>query len=251
MGLPDLGSSPPGHGVGTKRPTAAARTLVAAGGAYSKPVSTEAERAAGPVVEQFAAPAGRVLGYLAAGAGLVLTVGSALSDFATNRGLMLFGVATACLAWVVLIRPVVLAHERGVVLRNMARDVFVPWSCIERTRALQTLQVVTPQATYHGLGVSRSARSMMKEARRRSAAPPVFGMGGGIFGRGYTPRDDQLRAAQHGGGSYQSYVESRLLDLSTARAGATKGQRPLISWALLPVGALLLAAACGVLILLL
>lgn len=243
-------SAASGHGVETKQEAAVASPLGTARDAYSEPVANGAERAAGPVVEPFAAPAGRVLGYIAAAAGLLLALGSAFTDFGTNRGLFLFGVATACIAWVVMIRPAVAAHEHGVLLRNMARDVFVPWSSIERTRSMQTLQVVTPEATYHGLGVSRSARSMMKEARRGSGATPVFGAGGAFFGRGYTPRDSHLVAAQQrGSGSYQSYVESRLQDLATQRSKATAQQKPLVAWAVLPIIALLATVACVVLIL--
>jgi Bacterial PH domain len=157
-----------------------------------------------------------------------------------NRVLLCFSVAVACIAWVVMIRPAVSAREHGVLLQNMTRDVFVPWSSIERTRAMQTLQVVTAGATYHGLGVTRSARSLLKEVRRGPAATSAFG-GRAVFGDGFSPREPPLHQS---GGSYQSYVEARLQDLAATRAGATAGLRPTVSWATMPVGAMLVAAIC-------
>jgi hypothetical protein len=203
-------------------------------------VANEAERAAGPVVEPFAGSAGRILGYVAAAVGLLLAVACAVSGVQANRVLLCFSVAVACIAWVVMIRPAVSAREHGVLLQNMTRDVFVPWSSIERTRAMQTLQVVTAGATYHGLGVTRSARSLLKEVRRGPAATSAFG-GRAVFGDGFSPREPPLHQS---GGSYQSYVEARLQDLAATRAGATAGLRPTVSWATMPVGAMLVAAIC-------
>jgi Bacterial PH domain len=214
---------------------------LAAGAAYSEPVANQAERAAGPVLEPFAGSSGRYLGYVAAAVGLVLVVLSMLGGVGDNRVLLCFGLVIACVAWVVMIRPTVSAREHGVLLRNMTRDVFVPWSSVERARALQTLRVVTPGATYHGLGVTRSARSMLKEVRGASRATPVFG--GARFDSGPPARNQPLHQT---GGSYHSYVEARLQDLATVRAQSTAGMRPVVSWALLPVIAVVVTAVCVV-----
>jgi Bacterial PH domain len=217
--------------------------------AYSEPMANEAEQAAGPEVERFAPPAGRLLGYVAVVVGLVLAVGSALAGVTTNRGVMCFGIAVVCVAWVVLIRPVVAAHEHGVLLRNMARDVFVPWSGIQRARVLQTLQLVTSESTYHGLGVTRSARSMLKDSRRGAAAAPTIGLGSGVFGRGYTPRDAELTAvAKDSGISYQSYVESRLQALVAQHGGGARSERATVSWVPLPIVALAVTVLCVIVI---
>lgn len=224
---------------------------------YSEPVANEGARAAGPVVESFAPLSGRVLGYLAVAAGLLLVVGSLLSDPAANRGLIFFGVAMGLVAWVVLIRPLVVAHQNGVLLRNMVRDTFVPWGCVERTRVLQTLHVVTPEKVYHGLGVSRSARSVAKESRRGHAppSPGFFGVGSsGIFGRSFPAETESLHVQHSVGGTYQAYVESRLQDFVAAktRTGASTAQaasdEPVTSLAALPLAALGLAACCAALI---
>ncbi len=224
---------------------------------YSDPVANQVAGGAGRVVESFAPLSGRVLGYVAVGAGVVLVVGSLLSDPAANQGLVFFGVAMCLVAWVVLIRPLVVAHENGVLLRNMVRDTFVPWVCIERTRVLQTLHVVTPTKVYHGLGVSRSARSVAKESRRGQApaSPGFFGIGGsGIFGRSY-PAEAESSTARHAvGGTYQAYVESRLENLAAGKAKPAAGTAeaaadgPVTSLAALPLAALGLAACCAALI---
>lgn len=212
-------------------------------------MANEAEHAAGAEVEKFAPPAGRILGYVAVVGGLILAVGSLLSGVQTNRSGLAFGIAMAAVAWVVLVRPVVAAHERGVLLRNMARDVFVPWSSIQRVRVMQTLQVVTAESTYHGLGISRSARSMLKDRRRAAAAAPVIGLGSGVFGRSYLPRDQELvTAAKLSGVNYQSYVESRLQDLVTQPGSGAGSERAVVSWAPLPLIALAVATLCVVLI---
>lgn len=172
-----------------------------------------------------------------------------LSDPTANRGLALFSVAMSLIAWVVLIRPRVVAHANGVLLRNIVRDTLIPWSCVERVKVLQTLQVVTPTQTYHGLGVSRSARSMLRESRGQ-VTPGFFGVGSsGVFGRSYPAEARSTAAQQQVGGTYQAYVESRLRDFAKGKANVAAAQ-PVGSWAVLPLAALVVAAVCGVLIVL-
>lgn len=216
-------------------------------------VANQAGAAAGPVVESFTPLTGRVLGYVAVGAGLLLVAGALLSDPAANRGLVLFGVAICLVAWVVLIRPLVAAHMNGVVLHNMVSDTFIPWSCVEQARVLQTLQVVTSKKVYHGLGVSRSGRSMLRESRPGHATPGFFGVGSsGVFGKNYST-ETQVAAERHAGGTYQAYVESRLQDLATASPNEPStgpSAQPVVSWAALPVAALAAAVLCAVLLIL-
>ncbi len=211
-------------------------------------MANRAVAAAGPVIETFTPLSGRVLGYLAVGAGLLLALAS-VSDPIANQGAILVGVILSLIAWVVLIRPLVVAHTNGVVLRNMVSDTFIPWSSIEKALVLQTLRVVTPTKVYHGLGVSRSARSIVKESRPGHATPGFFGMGGsGALGRSDSPAVDP-----HAGGTYQAYVESRLHDLAAAPPkGSPSGTstQPVVSWAVLPLVAVAVAALCAGLLLL-
>ena len=198
------------------------------------------EQAAGPVVERFASSSGRVLGFVGAGAGLLIAGAVVLSSGAKEWGLLLFGVTMALLAYIVLIRPVVTAHENGVVLRNMLRDTYVPWTCVERARVLQTLNVVTDQNTYQGYGVTRSRRSMAKASRAalRSPASSAY-PGGSVLGGGVRNVDETP-----GGTSYQTYVETRIEDLAGNARNQTSTGQPLVAWAVLPVLGLIVAAGC-------
>ncbi len=206
-------------------------------------VANQAGAAAGPVIETFAPLSGRVLGYVAVGAGLLLALAS-VSDPIANQGTILFGVILCLIAWVVLIRPLVVAHTNGVVLHNMVSDTFIPWSSIEKALVLQTLRVVTPTKVYHGLGVSRSARSIVRESRPGHATPGFFGMGGsGALGRSdsETPRSTRTPAAptrrtsSRGSTSWPQpagRLAERLLDaadgvLGGAAAGGSCGSCPL------------------------
>ncbi len=211
-----------------------------------------AVRNAGPVVEKFASTGGRVLGYISAVLLVVLGVGLLASDARGNYALVLGCAAAVLLGWVTLIRPEAVAHEDGLVLRNMARDVFIPWGQIRRCRVSQTLQVVTDDTQFHGLGVTRSARSMIKGDRGggqlQMPGGSVFGMGGsGRRGDSAIASPVSRRANQEAtGGSYTDYVSSRILDLAR-RAKTPAEARPLVAWDAVAVAALTVAAICVVL----
>ncbi|MBA2699633.1 MAG: PH domain-containing protein [Nocardioidaceae bacterium] len=203
---------------------------------------------AGPLVEKFAATGGRMLGYAAGGSLLVVALGAAISDPVVNRQLALGCVGVALLSWVALVRPMVAVHARGLVLRNMVRDICVPWSLIERCKVNQTLQVVTPDRQFHGLGVSRSARSIIRADKTTSKmqmrTPSFLGIGGA--GGGAQDSTLSRRANQEAsGGSYTDYVASRVLDM--ARRGKKNdeaGAVAVVAWDWLALGALALAVAC-------
>ncbi len=179
-------------------------------------MSSRAEEAAGPVTEKFAASSGRYLGFVAIGMGLVLIGAAAADSLGDHWGLAAFGLALGLLSWAVMVRPAVVAHERGLVMHNVLRDVFVPWSSIERCRALQTLQVATPEGIVHGLGLSRSARSMMQQqVGGRTVLGSMFAS------RGYsTPKiTGRAREEVQSSLSYAEFVESTIL----ARAAEASG----------------------------
>lgn len=212
-----------------------------------------AVRDAGPVVEKFAPTGGRTLGYISVALLAVLAVGLLASDARQNYELVLGCVAAGLVGWVALIRPEAVAHANGLVLRNMVRDAFVPWAQIRRCRVSQTLQVATDEGHFHGLGVTRSARSMIKGDRivgkLQMGGGSIFGMGmAGGHGDSASAYAASRRANQEAtGGSYTDYVSTRILDL--ARRGDTASQaRPLVGWDRVAVAALTAAAACVVLI---
>jgi len=212
-----------------------------------------AARSAGPVVEKFASTGGRALGYVSAILLVVLAVGLLASDAGSSYQLVLGCVAAVLMAWVTLIRPEAVAHADGLVLRNMVRDVFIPWGQVRRCKVTQTLQVATDDELFHGLGVTRSARSVMRADRGVSklqlGGGNMFGMGG-ASGRGGGASTDAAsrRANQEAtGGSYNDYVSSRILDLAQ-RGEKQSAARPLVVWDRIAIAALTAAAICVVLI---
>ncbi len=204
---------------------------------------------AGVVVEKFAPSGGRNLGYVAVGLLLIVAAGSAVSDVIANQELILASVAAALVGWVALIRPVAVAHSQGLLLRNMTRDTFIPWSKVERCAVHQTLQVATPEGMFHGLGVSRSARSLMKSDKTVSSmqmrGTGLLGFGGGgTMGSSTTP---SRRANQEAsGGSYTDYIAQRILDL--AHRGKDVEAEIVVAWDPFPVTALAMAVVCLALI---
>jgi len=176
-----------------------------------------------------------------------------VGDPVEDRRAIYAAVGISLVSWVVVIRPVVSIPANGVLLRNMVRDAFVPWSKIERCRAVQTLQVVTEETRFHGLGVNRSARSMVRQRYGRTSMtfrPPSLmslGLGGAIAG------SSPSTAAPHSGSgdartgiAYEDYVEIRIRDL--ARDAKPDALVPVVAWVWQSAAALGLAAVLLVLL---
>jgi hypothetical protein len=151
---------------------------------------------------------------------------------------------------VVLIRPSVSSNANGVVLRNMLRDTFIPWSKIERCRVVQTLQIATEdQQHFHGVGVSRSARSMVKKSYGRTSLI-LPGMMSGRVGKvpDTAPKapDRPMSQRAQEGVVYQDYVEDKIS--ARARQSAADELEPVVAWSLLPLAALAVAVVSLVLL---
>lgn len=206
-------------------------------GIYSCGVETAAERAAGSVTEKFSASGGRWVGVAAVIMGAVIVVGAAMDSLDDSWRMAALGVALALLAWAVMIRPRIAAHEHGLLMRNVLRDVLVPWGSIERCKALQTFQVATPEGVFHGLGVSRSARSVMRQqVGGRSVLGTMFGQRLGSV----EPSSGYAREEVHTSLSYLDFIEARIASMAQE---STDEPRPVVrSVAVLPVAALVGAA---------
>lgn len=202
-----------------------------------------ATKAAGTEVERFAPPAGRWLGFAVIGIGAVLVVLGLLADTVIGRNIGLVGAAAALVSWVVLVRPVASICQHGVLLRNMARDVYVPASKVERCRVFQTLQVVASGRHFHGLGVTRSARSMVRAQPGPRLGAGFMGVGG--MGAVTTAASDgplhRMANEEQTGSAYHEYVESRIMRM--AGGAGPDDRQPVRSWDALPLGALAMAAA--------
>lgn len=211
-----------------------------------------AVEAAGPQTEKFLVPLGRYFGYLVIGLAVVLSVVAIAGEGTASRGLVAFCVAFALLSWVVLIRPQVAAHRYGLVLQNMLRDTFLPWSCIKSCRVAQTLQIGTRDKVYHGLGVSRSARQYAREMRQSRRQEPI-GPNTGMSRLEFPPSaaldatDVNLANQEHTVRSNFTHTERRIETLVTERSAESAGREPLVVWSPLPVGALVLAGLAVVL----
>ncbi len=199
-------------------------------------VSSTAREAAGAEVERFASPPGRLLGLFIMVAGAVIGVLVVAQQPAEGRGFGFLCTAVVLVAWVVMVRPAVAVHEHGVLLTNMLRDTFVPSSKIERCRSTQTLRIAADGQTYQGLGITRSARSMMKE--NRTARASLFG---GQAGADYLTAH-RFANEEQTGGPYAEYVESRIEQLASDAKPDARG--PVVSWAWPSAAALALALAC-------
>ena len=205
---------------------------------------SEAERAAGPVVERFARGAGQWLGWFGVLVGVV-TVALALVNGLSNWREVLIGAAIAIVSWVVLIRPEASLREHGVFFRNMVRDAFIPASKIEACHTSQTLMVRAEAVVYHCPALSRSARSMMRE--KHGGRANVLGMLGGLGGANAQPPGpteyrfgEELRAAT----TYESYVESRVM--AAARDAPPDDRTAVQSWAWAPLAGVALSVVAVV-----
>jgi hypothetical protein len=209
-------------------------------------VSNPAVDAAGAEVERFTGPGGRLFGWVGVVLAAVLVVYVVVHDPTGDAKGLCVAFCLAALSWVVLIRPMVSTHANGVVLRNMLRDTFVPWSKIERCRVVQTLQIATDEAHFHGLGVGRSSRTMVRREygmtslmMQRGALLPG-GTGGKLLDKP-PPKKADHPAAEHmrEGMAYQDYVETRISD--RARQAKPDGLQPIVSWDLWPIAAVVVA----------
>ncbi|MGI8577608.1 MAG: hypothetical protein ACR2KG_06745 [Nocardioidaceae bacterium] len=235
-------------------------------------MTNNAAEAAGPRIEKFASSSGRILGYVIVVFFAVVAVYSVATGFVNDIPTVLICIAFAALAWVVLIRPEAAAHQNGLLLQNMVRDYYVPWNAISRCRVAQTMQIATADKVYHGLGVTKSARQGLKQERRQKRAmdsvSSSFGMGGrtatrgegafgsrrgggfgvSMFGAKASPPAPEgsvnYAKQEHVGGDYFSYVEQKVDQLAhSSRADAGP---PVVTWAAVPIGALLVAIAAAV-----
>ncbi|HET7174313.1 MAG TPA: PH domain-containing protein [Nocardioidaceae bacterium] len=220
------------------------------------PALNDAVRAAGPQTEAFTTASGRVFGYIVMGCAAVVIIFSLATDPVGSRALEQVALAFALIAWAILVRPKVAAHERGLLMRNLVHDTFVPWDKIKGCRAAQTLQVSTRDAVFNGVGLSKSPRTTLREQRRaaRGGQQPMnlFGLGRQYAMRNQPPLDTprgtfanpvvERARQQQVGGSYFDYVEQRVGGLAD-QAPANPDSVPVVSWSLAPIVALLVAAA--------
>lgn len=209
-------------------------------------MTNAAVEAAGPRTEKFLVPMGRYLGYVVVGAAVLLVVLAITGEGTGSRGLVGFAVSFGVVGWIVLIRPEVTAHRQGLLMRNMLRDIFVPWVAVKGCRVAQTLQISTRDKVYHGLGISKSARAANQERRqmRRQAVGPTTGMSPLQFMTSRTSANRpgvHLAQQEHVIDNNFAHAEQRIETLAVERAAATVDQTPMVVWDWGAIAALVLA----------
>jgi hypothetical protein len=130
------------------------------------------------VIESFAPLGGRILGGLTLVIALLVII-DIIAQWRTLDGLTAGGivVALSALVWVSMVRPAVMAYEEALVIRNLIRDVRIPWALVQSAEIKPILVVNTEQGAYKSVAVAvtRADRKAMWRAkedagRRRDAA---------------------------------------------------------------------------------
>lgn len=137
------------------------------------------------VIESFAPLGGRILGGLTLAIALLVII-DIIAQWRTLDGLTAGGIvlALSALVWIAMIRPAVVAYEEALVIRNLIRDVRIPWALVQSAEIRPILVVNTEQGAYKSVAVAvtRADRKAMWRAkedagRRRdtasAGAPPT------------------------------------------------------------------------------
>lgn len=168
-----------------------------------------------------------VVGLAALGVwiGLLLVGG----DIGDSLDVLAVLVAAALFCWVVFVRPAVHAYEDHLLLRNLLRDIEVPWHLVDSVRVSQTLRVEADDRVWHGVAISRSARTELRA--QRSARQPGGATAVSSSSQVYAPE-------------YTDFIADRIRHLATEHAAVSR-RRPHVTrrWAVaeLVLGVLLSA----------
>lgn len=160
------------------------------------------------LLERFSPSGLRVLGV----AGLVavgLWIGLMLAggDIGESLDVLAVLAAVALFSWVALVRPAVHAYEDHLLLRNLLRDIEVPWHLVGSVRVSQTLRVEADDRVWHGVAISRSARTELRA--QRSARQPGGATAVSSSSQVYAPE-------------YTDFVVDRILYLASEHAEVSR-----------------------------
>ena len=98
-------------------------------------------------------------------------------------------VAVALFAWVVFVRPCIVLTEEAVEIRNLVRDVRIPWRAVDRTESRWNLHVITTGGAGYGSWAI---------TRQRPKTPRVQRMGfGGLTGMSRAERRAPIDTAAY------------------------------------------------------
>ena len=102
---------------------------------------------------------------------------------------VLWPVAVSLFAWAVFVRPCVVLTDQAVLIRNLVRDVRIPWRAVQRTESRWNLQVITTGGAGYGSWAI---------TRQRPKTPRVQRMGfGGLGGMSRAERRQPVDTAAY------------------------------------------------------
>jgi hypothetical protein len=167
------------------------------------------------VVESFAPAGGRVLGALTLAIGVLILV-DVVIEWRTWAGLTTAAivVAVCTFVWLGLVRPCVAAYEDVLVLRNVLRDVRIPWNLVETVEISPVFRLVAGGRVYRSAAVAltgadrralrRAHRGRVESMRDGGAAGPATtsgqapSLGGDVSPSEYTIRRIESMARSYG-----------------------------------------------------
>lgn len=118
-----------------------------------------------------------VIGLIGLGvvvAGLVELVATRSTDGADWVGLRIaLGVEAVAVAWAVCVRPCVVVDSEGVTIRNILRDVRIPWAALTGVEVRWDLVVQTARASYPAWAIAGSPGPSRRRAGRVLVATGV------------------------------------------------------------------------------
>lgn len=79
------------------------------------------------------------------------------------------------LVWVLFVRPAVLIGADGVTIRNVVRDVHIPWAKVTHVDSRWSLKVYVGDRTYTAWAISSQARPKVVRGAMRSMVPGRLG----------------------------------------------------------------------------
>jgi hypothetical protein len=153
--------------------------------------------------------------FIAAAAFLILSL---LRSWAANPSpgflsLLVLGIAVS---WVLFLRPAVVVDREGVTLRNLVRDVFVPWHLLTDVEARWNVRVFAGEKGYSAWAVSKGDRPK----------PAGGGVLGG-FGQSTLARysaEDTAGAPEPGGSKVTSRLVADVIEDTKAEYAAAVAQ---------------------------
>jgi Bacterial PH domain len=138
-------------------------------------------------------------------------------------------VAVVLLAFVIGLRPAVVADARRVLLRNPLRNVSVPWGAVTAIDATDALRIHAGVSVFRSWSIASGNR-----ARRRALRGQAPRLGGGAG-----PRDPAARA-ELAGRTHADFVVEQLTGVWRAHRGEAAGS-PQVSWAWAAIACLVVA----------